>query len=731
MNLVPRFWKLLRGAYDWLDRHRFTPHPHYPPEETTAERRRWLLLMLAGWLTMAGALLASSTLLESRLLLIELSVLVAAAFPLAWRLHFSRMPRFWPNYATFFIALILGIIHWRLGVFTGGAQDSQLLLSYRTLVGLFYWVMAFRAFAIRTVRDLTQTALPAVSGLLLVLIASPTPTAIAGTALVFAGTLAMLAGEHAAQRSNEIDETADRAQVRGGKWRPKVNSWVSLLLAAAVAAVILAGVATRIDSSNRAGQWLRRQLAWRIARLMIGRGSTPYASGRTLELGGPGPTPRDRLMLTLESEVGMKVRTATYDIYRGRSWEQSEREWTRMRTPTNVWDLPSSERFGLSPAVTEKIEVTITAGHSFLGTLPVPWCPDNIALEVPSIRYDRTGMIMFNGHILPGDSYTATVATPDAISAPPGSPRPPDVDLQTTLQVPDALPSRVRKLTEDIVAETEGRPVGIALAIEDHLSQYPYDLEAPPTPQGRDFVDHFLFSSKRGWCNHYATAMVVMSRIAGIPARLATGFTAGEWVPERNAFEIRDQDAHAWAELYLPDTGWIDFDPTPLEEQEEESTAGEGLRERGAGIGAFFIEVGQRLRANLQLAAGLAVLVAAIVAGAILLARWYRRRLRPLRPGADRAERIIHAYRQALRWLARDEIVRPESAAPWEFYEEVARRRPRLAGELAVLTASYVRARFSTDQPPDSLANDTEQSLARLREAIFSPDPDEEDRDAE
>jgi transglutaminase-like putative cysteine protease len=687
------------------------------------------MLMLAGWLTMAGALLAASTLLDNWLLLAELAAVITLAFPVVWRLHFSEIPRFWPNYATFFAALIIGLIHWRLGLFSGGDVDSRLVLSYRTLVGLFYWVMAFRAFAIRNVRDLTQTALPAISGLLLVLIASPTATAVAGTTLVFAGTLAMLAAEHASHRMDRIDEVVEADRVRGGRWRPRVNSWVSLLLAAAVAATILAAVAARVEPSNSAGRWLRRQLAWRLARLMIGERSMPYSPGQTLELGGSAPEPQDRLMLTLEAETGMKVRTAAWDIYRGRSWEQSERDWTRIRARevADSWELPEPEHFGLSSSVTDPLPVTITPSFPFLGTLPIPWCPNELELDVPSIRYDRSGMIMFNGHVQPGDSYTALVHMPDAVSAPPGAPPPPEVDLENALQLPEDLPDRVRDLTEQIVAETEGRPVQIAIALESHLrTEYEYDLETPGMPEGADFVDHFLFVSQRGWCNHYASAMVVMLRIAGIPARLATGFTSGQYVAAREVYEIRDQDAHAWAEVYLPDTGWIDFDPTPAEEEEEEeATTSESVFEGLGEVGLWLEDAGQWLRTNIALTAALLVALTLLAVGATVGVRWYRRRLRPLRAGAGPSERAIHAYRQSLRWLAGSGIERPRSAAPWEFYQMAARQRPALAGDLQLLTEAYTRARFGPQGPPEGLAGEVEEALARIRETIFSPQPEE------
>ncbi|MFW5867283.1 MAG: DUF4129 domain-containing transglutaminase family protein [Armatimonadota bacterium] len=717
----------LSRAHGWLERLKLTPHEHTPPANTPAERRRWLMLMLAGWLTMAGALLAASSLLSNPLLLAELAVVIALAFPVAWRLHFSEMPRFWPNWITFLTALILGIIHWRLGLFTGGASDSGLLLSYRTLVGLFYWVMAFRAFAIRNVRDLTQTALPAISGLLLVLIASPGTTAIAGTVLVLAGTLALLAGEHSSRRMEQIDEIIPATRRRGGRWRPRVNSWVSLLLAAAVAATILAAVAARIEPSNPAGNWLRRQLAWRLARLMIGEGRMPYAPGRSLELGGSAPTPQDRLMLTLRAETGMKVRTAAYDIYRGRVWQQSGSEWTRLRSSDGAWDLPETETFGLSSEVTDELEVELTSGYAFLGTLPVPWCPSRVDLDVPSLRFNQSGQVMFRGYLLPGEGYTATVKMPDAIQAPPGTPPPPRVGMENALQVPDNVPERVRRLTEEIVADTGGTPAEIAIALESHLRmEYEYDLETPGLPPGEDFVDHFLFVSERGWCNHYASAMVIMLRIAGIPARLAAGFTAGEYIPERDVYEIRDQDAHAWAEVFLPDTGWIDFDPTPTLTEEEDATVSGGVRESLGAAGLLIEDVGRWLRAHLWATVGIVLALVALGVGGTFAARWYYRRLRPLRAGAPADQRIIHAYRQSLRWLDGQGLERPRSAAPWEFYAVAARQRPSLAPELRTLTAAYTRARFSAEAPEEAVVRETETALARLRDLIFNPQPDEE-----
>ncbi len=74
---------------------------------------------------------------------------------------------------------------------------------------------------------------------------------------------------------------------------------------------------------------------------------------------------------------------------------------------------------------------------------------------------------------------------------------------------------------------------------------------------------NFLFNSRSGYCQHYAGAAALLLRMAGVPARVATGFTPGVRDASRDEYVIRDQDAHAWVEVWIPDHGWVTLDPTP------------------------------------------------------------------------------------------------------------------------------------------------------------------------
>ncbi len=129
------------------------------------------------------------------------------------------------------------------------------------------------------------------------------------------------------------------------------------------------------------------------------------------------------------------------------------------------------------------------------------------------------------------------------------------------LQLPDELPDRVRALAHRLTA-TAPTPYDRALAIERYLRRYPYTLDVPHPPPGRDIADYFLFDLQKGYCDYYATAMVVLARAAGLPARLAVGYAGGTYDPPNARYVVTEADAHAWPEIYFPAYGWIRFEPT-------------------------------------------------------------------------------------------------------------------------------------------------------------------------
>jgi len=140
----------------------------------------------------------------------------------------------------------------------------------------------------------------------------------------------------------------------------------------------------------------------------------------------------------------------------------------------------------------------------------------------------------------------------------------PDWVVERYLQLPKDFPESIRELVAELSLNQE-TPYDIAFAITSYLrAEIFYDEEIPSPPRDQDPIEWFLFTWKRGFCNYSASANVVMLRAVGIPARLAVGFAQGDR-DEQGDFLIQQSDAHTWPEVYFPDLGWVEFEPTPSE----------------------------------------------------------------------------------------------------------------------------------------------------------------------
>ncbi|MCB9422275.1 MAG: transglutaminase domain-containing protein [Ardenticatenaceae bacterium] len=136
----------------------------------------------------------------------------------------------------------------------------------------------------------------------------------------------------------------------------------------------------------------------------------------------------------------------------------------------------------------------------------------------------------------------------------------PPVILARYTQLPDSLPQRVQELAEE-VGGSQPTAYDQAHALELFLRQYPYSLDVELPPKGTDPVDFFLFDLQKGYCDYYASTMAVMARSLGLPARIATGYLVQP--ADANGMQtIYEINGHSWAEVYFPEYGWIEFEPT-------------------------------------------------------------------------------------------------------------------------------------------------------------------------
>lgn len=257
------------------------------------------------------------------------------------------------------------------------------------------------------------------------------------------------------------------------------------------------------------------------------------------------------------------LRGLAYDQYNGRSWSHSG---TRRRSLSLVEDgvfLARSVGSRLSGSLSVPIHQDI-----LLETLdtPVLFAAPLVELvsgDFPAVQIDAMGGL----HLpLPPSSRTRYSVTSQA-------PQLGTSDRTAmVLAYPDSIRSRYLQVpieSQQIadlahrVVQQAATPFGQTLAIQQHLLEnYRYSLDADTATLSHP-LDEFLFVRKTGYCEHYATAMVMMLRTMGIPARLVTGFLATEWNEFGGYFTVRQRDAHAWVEVYFPQSGWITMDPTP------------------------------------------------------------------------------------------------------------------------------------------------------------------------
>jgi hypothetical protein len=377
---------------------------------------------------------------------------------------------------------------------------------------------------------------------------------------------------------------------------------------------------------------------------------------------------------------------------------------------------------------------------------------------------DRNGCISAPGVLMPEGMTYRVVSIP--LEMRPRGPssagsrqRPPEVGLpiltpadpqlyEAYMSVPFSA-RRVADLARQVVGQA-ATPSDKLTALVAFLQQnYSYTLNAPAVPLGEDAADYFLFRQKRGYCDLFATSLALMARAVGIPARVATGYAGGERDPAPVAMSdlsplalekreakarsdlhgdrwiIREADAHAWVEVYLPAWGgWVSVDATPAGELSTVPPA------RRALLATRFF-----LQDHAKPAAALAGVILGAAVVALLLIR--RRADRALRARArmDPRAAVVWAYVQLCQLLHRRGNVRRPSQTPLEFLAslesaqtaskqrpQALRRRPAspppdILAPVRALTDLFLAARYSPSPVSQDTAAVAAQHLAEFRRA--------------
>jgi transglutaminase-like putative cysteine protease len=683
----------------------------------------------------------------------SLSHLLAGVLGLAWVIN-RIGPLLGPGLVTWrdqaTELLIRSIILARV-VQNGGSGDD--LLLFITVLGLLAYVLGYATLWLLLRRGSAWWVVLLNATILLINLtyASPKPPTVLFFTFVGAALLVLVHQNFQARAQTWQDALLEYPDLLG--WRV-VASGAMVVMALIVITTLLP---TRITSAQVAHVWQRVRDPWQNVQARwdrtfatINAPANTVGGGfgnRSLVLGGA-RTLGNALVMEVSSSHFDYWRATAYDRYDGSlSWlnttgelaratlglDIAERARTPLAAKTQMPLLDTAERQVLTQTYTLRQELTVpmifAATQPISVSLPIlvehSYLPNGKGASVPN--FSDTSMIAAQQPLRAGSSYSVASLVPNAdktsLRAAAKSYQPWVVRY---LQVPQSLPQRVRDQARTVVESAKAQnPYDVAEAIQAFLRKMPYDEKIPSPPEKRDGVDYFLFDLRRGYCDYFASAMVVMLRTQGVPARLVSGYAGGTLNPKTGRYEVRQNIAHTWPEVYFPGYGWQRFEPTPASytavpdraetrEQGQASALGtdvdslrrkndpgltdadalqrEYLRRAGANANSGTVqdairqrEAEARRRAWIQrggVGAGLGVMLLAILAFV-----W---RGHDLRPAARAYDRIL----RMARWAG---MPAEPSATPTEVATRIAERLPEQRQPLQTVAAAYTRERYASD----------------------------------
>jgi hypothetical protein len=319
-------------------------------------------------------------------------------------------------------------------------------------------------------------------------------------------------------------------------------------------------------------------------------------------------------------------------------------------------------------------------------------------------------------------------------------------DLSEYLQLPEALPQRVKDLSRTITAGAV-TPYDKVKAIEAYLRNNYVYTNRPKLELGKsnDFVDRFLFEIKEGYCDYYSSAMAVLTRSNGIPTRWVKGFASGTSLQEQarqrgnipdgaigdlngaDVYTVRNSNAHSWVEVYFEGWGWIPFEPTsgfvlpiatpenealPLTNEKAAALEAQKVQKKTIGFKEIFITVGSS---------------AVVLAIAYFLLRQkintlYRRlsivRRRKQRKAINLNEQLVLDYNRLLRQLRRKGITTQEHETAREMFKRLSERKGWLKKEIEMLLSLFEKAKYSGKSVTSEELRQATLSFKRVRQDI-------------
>lgn len=352
---------------------------------------------------------------------------------------------------------------------------------------------------------------------------------------------------------------------------------------AGVLLVIIAWFTPTVSASNRLSEaWDRSTNPWHRVRDTFDRlfggveggvaTTADYYGGATLTMGGPVNLGNHVVMVVYAPE-GYRYywRSKVFNTYDNGRWGTT----TQARITSDFGALvPEDESvYQLRRNVQQSFDIVVPATRlvyaapqpvSF-SSLPVIY---DVIFTLPGNEYGSAMVVRAADLITAGQTYGATssISLADEASLRAAGTDYPTWVTRHYLGLPDTITERTIELGNSLAAPF-GNPYDRARAIEDYLRKtITYNDQVDPPPRDVEPVDYLLFERQEGYCNYFASAMVILLRTQGIPSRIAAGFSHGAWDGDLEAYRVTEADAHTWVEVYFPQYGWIEFEPTAAEE---------------------------------------------------------------------------------------------------------------------------------------------------------------------
>jgi transglutaminase-like putative cysteine protease len=472
--------------------------------------------------------------------------------------------------------------------------------------------------------------------------------------------------------------------------------------------------------------------------------SLPQAStfGRSLELGGPVAL-SDRPVFQAQTKDRSYWRAVAFDTYNGRAWQNSGQEVLNAERNQPLPELILGPTYEVTATVrTLSGRQDVLFGPPGMTRASVATYVDVFPTGDSAEKKGPISLIRSRTIMNPNSIYqvvsTLSGATPDTLRL--SSNVYPNWVTARYLQIPDSLSSRVRRLALRTTRDATNA-YDKASAIERFLrSQYPYNTQIAEPPAGVDAVDYFLFTIRQGYCDYYASSMVMMLRSLGIPARFVAGYAPGTYDAATQSWIVLERNAHAWVEVFFPDAGWVQFEPTasePLRERPTptpEPTPGAGPtgsdspsnddrdlltpRDLGDNSGDLFGQnASQAYLAGTSIAVWkilLGVGVALLIVGLLYLAQ--RREKQVLHPDAGLLDRLYTLFG---RWAASLHVPWPASHTPYEHAAALSRALPEAAPPIGRLAHLFVAQQYGKRRLPAETLTEAAQDWRSLRPILW------------